>query len=544
MRGGSEVQKKKGQWAPRRTRDRSGKGTEIPSMSEMDTALDAINATLSQRGISVWAEGDQVRFHSQHGPIDPDLQSLLRKHRSSIIEKLAVLDGQGIGAPLLRKAAVSGRHRLLFLQDMSAELYVPGAHHKFHLIGRRRLSGRFDRNRFRRCVEDLVRRHSILRAIIEPGELWRRHLSIADAVEIDVEELRPEEGDAALEFFEHRPFNLAFGPLLRVGVLPEADDRHIVTLVFQHAIADGLSVSLAWREILHRYHALELAPNSAPLSDLPLQFSDVMRFRHEWLGSAAALQRRKYWRKKLLHCSDPFSLPYDSWSSRDRIPTLSAPKGSLSSVDCMRLSSAAKAHRLTLSNLCLGAFAITLSRWSGRFDIVSWVAHSGRRRKEYFHLVGCFADHWLLRVSIDPAWPTLEGLKAVSAAANEAQGALELPGVNIAAEFTDIPGESLDNIIMFNFMPSGKKADLSTSKEETLNSDSLASEPVELSPDPAYTEEGSRIALMITVHASEVSVNWTLRYDPNCFTSPTGEALCGAFGNVLQQIADLSAVAA
>lgn len=512
--------------------------------TETDAALDAIVGTLAQRGVSIWAEGGQIRFHSQHGALDSQLRTLLLGKRNSLLESLAAMEGRSLGAPLLRKGPLSGGHRLLFLQEMSAEFYVPGAQEKYHLIGRRRLFGSFDFQQFCRCVEDLARRHAILRATIEPGEAWHRYLKIVGSVEIDVEELSPRGGDAALQLFEQRPFDLASGPLMRVGVMAEAGDRHVITLVLQHAIADGLSVSLAWREILHRYHALERAADAAPLPDLPLQFPDVMRYRHEWLASANAHQHRKYWHDKLLHCSDPFSLPYDPTPYHDLPATLPAPTGSLSSAECVRLQFAAKSHRLTLSDLCLGAFAIALSRWSGRSDIVTWVAHSGRRRKEYFHLIGCFADHWLLRVSIDPAWPTLEGLKAVSATANEAKWAMELPGVNIAAEFTDIPGESLDNVIMFNFMPAGKKPDASIPTVRQSGSDFIVSEPMDLSPAPAYTEKGSRIALMVTVHASETSVDWTLRYDPDCFAAPTGEALCRAFGNVLEQVTHLCSVSA
>lgn len=521
-----------------------GRGSELGSNAETDAALDAIVGTLVQRGVSLWAEGGEIRFHSPHGALDSQLRALLLEKRGSLFEHLAVMEGRSLGAPLLRKGPLSGKHQLLFLQEMSTELYVPGAQEKFHLIGRRRLFGSFDIQRFRRCVEDLVRRHAILRATIEPGEAWHRHLKIAGSVEANVEDLRPGGGDATLQLFEQRPFDLARGPLMRVGVMAEADDRHAITLVLQHAVADGLSVSLAWREILLRYHALERAANAAPLPDLPLQFSDVMRYRHEWLASAIARQHRKYWRDKLLHCSDPFSLPYDPTPSHDRPAKLPAPRGSLSPAECVRLHTAAKSHRLTLSDLCLGAFAIALSRWSGRSDIVTWVAHSGRRRKEYFHLIGCFADHWLLRVSIDPAWPIVEGLRAVSAAANEARGAMELPGVNIAAEFTDIPGESLDNIIMFNFMPAGKKAGSSPPNVRQSRSGVIASEPMNLSPAPAYTEKGSRIALMVTVHASDTSVDWTLRYDPDCFAVPTGEALCRAFGNVLEQVTHPGSVSA
>lgn len=501
-----------------------------------DGSLDELIETLCRQDVSLWLEDNQVRFHCRQGSLDATLRATLSANRTPLVERLSTLDGRGIGMPLLRRARLDTTHRLLFLQDMSVELYTPGAQARLHLVGRKRLIGSLDIGKLRSCVEDLVRRHAILRATIAPGDVWRRSLSISAALCVDIEMLAP--GSDALKSFEHRPFDLERGPLFRFGVLSETNDRHLVTLVLQHAIADGLSVSLAWLEILRRYEAL-VSGKAVPLPELPFQFPDVMRYRHEWNHSIAAKQARAYWRDKLSDCADPFTLPYDPMPCADRPQSPNPPQGALNETDFNDLSQVAKTYQLTLANLTLGAFAIALSRWSGRSEIVSWVAHSGRRRRESFRLIGCFADHWLLRVFLPPHSTTLEGLRAVSAAANEAQWAIELPGVDIAAQFTAIPGESLDRIIIFNFMPSGK-LDSSTGPEHIAVEDNLFAESVEPSTPSAYTESGSRIALMTTVYASATGIHWAVRYDPDCFSTTSAEAFCFALGTVLRQASSIN----
>ena len=168
------------------------------------------------------------------------------------------------------------------------------------------LTGRLDRVLLQRAFNEVVRRHEILRATFAEENNGLVQL-ISPALEIkivhqDLRALPAPQRDAEMEAIStleaKRGFDLAHGPLLRVGLLQMEDQRHVLTLTLHHIVIDGWSVSLLMEELQAIYTAYA-AGQESPLPEPAIQFGDYVVWHQEWIASAEIRQQLDYWTKKL-----------------------------------------------------------------------------------------------------------------------------------------------------------------------------------------------------------------------------------------------------
>ncbi|MEU4746579.1 condensation domain-containing protein, partial [Actinosynnema sp. NPDC023658] len=148
-----------------------------------------------------------------------------------------------------------------------------------------RLTGPVDVERLRSAFEVVVRRHAALRTV------FREH----DGVPVQVVRDEPVFGFACrpvvagadvlgeVDAEIRVPFDLAEGPLLRVLLLREAAESHVLVVTVHHAVSDGWSMSLLLDE-------LGLAYGGAELPDLPLQYADFVAWQREYLDGPEGVE--------------------------------------------------------------------------------------------------------------------------------------------------------------------------------------------------------------------------------------------------------------
>src|SRR5579871_3293201 len=144
-----------------------------------------------------------------------------------------------------------------------------------------RLRGLLDGDALRRSLNEIVRRHEVLRTTFtqEGGELLQ---VIADELAVPLPVIACDEQglDAALDAARRQiaadggaPFDLELGPLLRARLYRLAPDDHVLTIVIHHAVFDGWSIGTLQTELGAFYSAFAAA-RPALLPDLPIQFAD------------------------------------------------------------------------------------------------------------------------------------------------------------------------------------------------------------------------------------------------------------------------------
>ncbi|MFF1297267.1 MULTISPECIES: MupA/Atu3671 family FMN-dependent luciferase-like monooxygenase [unclassified Streptomyces] len=260
----------------------------------------------------------------------------------------------------------------------------------------------------RHSLEDLVARHDALRtqAVQRDGEHLLEILAHV-TVDLPISDLSEHaEDEAHLERWcgEHasRPFTMDCAPLFRFRLARLGPDRWILLTVLHHAICDGWSLGIVWRELQQLYNARRHG-TGIPLQPPSAQFTDFARAEHG-LGDGRRAELERFWRAELEGVPLTLDLPHD----RSRPPTLSG-RGALytRTIDgslTEQITETAGRLGTTPYAVLAAAFAIWAARRRGRSDDLVLAASSANRlRPEYADVVGLLGDAVLLRARFDEA---------------------------------------------------------------------------------------------------------------------------------------------
>ncbi|KYF81052.1 non-ribosomal peptide synthetase [Sorangium cellulosum] len=345
--------------------------------------------------------------------------SLFWKHPtlSALGEHLASLCSRGSGGESRDEPAVAssrpeviplstGQERLWFLEGLSPGTPLYNVH-----LGLR-LRGALDQGALGRSLEEIVRRHEVLRTRFPAvdGEP-RQVISPPDApVALSVVALRglPEaERDQAIARLSRaagrRPFDLAEGPLLRAELLVLGDDDSALLLTQHHIVTDGWSVGVVMQELAALYRAFSEGRGS-PLPPVSRQQAEIARQERAWLAGDAAARERAYWQERL-HDLPPLQLPVDRASAAARSPRGAVVPFTVPAALHGALREVADRERCSLFVLLFAAFSALLHRVSGQADFGVGTVVANRESAPP-DAVGFFANTLVLRCDLsgDPSF--------------------------------------------------------------------------------------------------------------------------------------------
>jgi amino acid adenylation domain-containing protein len=303
----------------------------------------------------------------------------------------------------------------------------------FNVHAALRVTGPLDPSALERSLDQMARRHESLRtSFVANGGTPYQVITAGLHLALDVTDLRSlptgdREAEARRRAIEEsrRPFDLAQGPLVRVGLLRLADAEHVILLTMHHLITDGWSFSLAAGELAALYAADRLS-QSASLAPLPIQYADFARWQRSQLQGGAWQTAVEYWIHRLSGVP-PLELPTD----RARPPVRSA-RGELVPLSLSpELSEAVRAlcrrEAITPFMALLSAFQLVLGRWSGQEDFAVGAPVANRTLPETERLLGYFVNMLALRADLTGNPTVREFLARVRGAALEAFEHQEIP---------------------------------------------------------------------------------------------------------------------
>ncbi|MGO4430145.1 condensation domain-containing protein, partial [Streptomyces sp. MCAF7] len=106
------------------------------------------------------------------------------------------------------------------------------------------------------------------------------------------------------------PFDLARDPLIRVLLLRQAEQEHVLLVTMHHSVSDGWSLGVFLRDLAALYEAFcGGAPD--PLGPLPIQYADYAHWQRQWLVDDVQARQVAYWREQLAGIDPTLSLPAD-----------------------------------------------------------------------------------------------------------------------------------------------------------------------------------------------------------------------------------------
>ena len=270
-----------------------------------------------------------------------------------------------------------------------------------------RLTGTLDVDVLERCLNEIVRRHEVLRtttAMIEERLVQIVYPSYSLTIAL-VELGHLPEHERALRVTqlatEHaqEPFDLSRLPLIRVKLLGLTPRQNVLLLSMHHIIADGWSVGVFVHELATLYRSFS-AGQSSPLTELSLQYADYAIWQEEWLKGEVLETQLSYWRRQLAGMPAVLELPSD----RSR-PAVESFKGETYSVALSTnlttmLKALSRKEDTTLFMTLLAAFQTLLYRYTGQPDLVVGSPIANRNHAEVEQLIGFFVNTLVLRTDL------------------------------------------------------------------------------------------------------------------------------------------------
>ncbi|MFF9778180.1 amino acid adenylation domain-containing protein [Streptomyces sp. NPDC013978] len=292
-----------------------------------------------------------------------------------------------------------------------------------------RLPADADREALGTAVRDLVRRHPVL------GCRVRTHNgspAFVPAPEAPALTTRIIEGDAleqAVAAEADRRLRTSAEPLLRAVLWEAAGERPVLQLTTHHIAVDGRSADLLRRDISALY-AAHVRGVPAELPE-PGSLAGALRRERDRAEPAAWAEAERHWSGCLA----------DGASAGVLFPGGGEKAGAdgahreytLPSSLTAALGDVARAADVPRFTVWLGAFALSLTRATGRRSFLVAVPTYGRGSAQDEATVGCFVNTVPVRVDVDPGAEPVAWLRALGRAMRDALAQAELPYPRFAA---------------------------------------------------------------------------------------------------------------
>lgn len=385
-------------------------------------------------------EHAQLSNKGRNGPLkdsksDELLQSLFRAAVMSSRESIKPRTGEG-PAPL----SASQQH-MWFLSQLN-----PGspAYNTFRAF---LVTGKLDRKVFKDCIEEIVRRHEVLRTAFPlkddlsvqvvrsdtDFDFSFTDLTAHDAQkssEAEIEMYHYSRGTTTLHELlsaeARKTFDLVRGPCLRVSLFRLAEHEHCFLLSMPHVVCDGWSLSVFYRELADLYEAFSQGRES-PLQTLKIQCADYAVWQRERLEREEMSFHIDYWRQKLRGHPRSLNLPTDlsrpsTQNYCGACEFISLPKDLTEQIKTLSSEEGA-----SLFMTLLAAFQILLYRYTGQEDIVVGAPVAGRNHPGTQDMIGCFVNTVALRTDLSGSPGFQEVLARVKTATLDAFAHQDLP---------------------------------------------------------------------------------------------------------------------
>ncbi|WP_137873845.1 non-ribosomal peptide synthetase [Rhodococcus sp. Q] len=296
----------------------------------------------------------------------------------------------------------AAQERLWLLAEMTDDSL---GYHYAHVA---RLDGPVDADALAAAVRDVTDRHESLRTVVESegGEAYQVILPTGGELEV----LDTDAGTTETRVVERLTanFDLRTDVPLRVSLLREAPDRHVVVVVLHHIATDEWSDAPLLGDLTRAYLS-RVAGREPEWTPLPVQYADYALWQRDVLGEKGIEGQLDYWRGALAGLPEEMPLPV----TRPRPVTPTYRAGNAQTVIgadvAARLREVADARGGTMFMVLHALTTAVLSRLGAGDDVVVGSPVSGRSDSALDELVGFFVGTVVLRTDLsgDPTFGDL-----------------------------------------------------------------------------------------------------------------------------------------
>src|SRR5205807_4129714 len=374
-----------------------------------------------------------------------------------------------------------------------------------------RLKGLLDSLALEKSLQEIVRRHEILRTrfaykgdhpvqvIQENPKIALNGIDLTQFTHVEKEALvRKEAQHEAAEGFD-----LSIGPLLRCKLLKLEEREHVLLITMHHIVSDGWSMTIMVRELARLYEAF-IAGKPAPLPELSIQYADFAVWQRKWLQGEVLEAQLNYWRRQLADI-EPLELPTDRPRGAAVSHAGASERFTLSPELSEALNKLARREGVTLFMALLTAFQFLLSRYCRQKEIAVGAPIVGRRANELEGLIGFFVNMLVMKSDVSGEPTVSELLRRVRETTLGAYANQDVSFANVVEDLQ--PERSLNRHPLFHVVFA-----LQNLPQKPVNVPGL---------EISHLESGAPIAakfdLMLTAQWSGSALSGALLYRPELY---------------------------
>ena len=311
----------------------------------------------------------------------------------------------------------------------------------FNILYALRLMSAFDAALLEQSLNEIVRRHEILRttfAVDDRGcvQIIAPQLAVRLTFD-DLHGLSESETDGVgheiLQDEALHSFDLAHGPLLRVRLVRLTEREHLLLLTMHQIICDGRSLGVLANELTALYDALS-GRRTEPLTTPSIQYADFAFWQRHWQSHPDVAAQLGYWREQL-RAPLPVMKLAETSPKRQAIDVFRTARRDLE-LPASLLEAAKRFSRReggTLFMALVAAFKTLLHRYLGEEDLRVATLVANRNRPGTEHLIGPLVNTVILRTNLSGDPSSQEVLRRVRATTLAAAAHEDLPFEELVA---------------------------------------------------------------------------------------------------------------
>jgi acyl-CoA synthetase (AMP-forming)/AMP-acid ligase II len=407
----------------------------------------------------------------------------------------------------------------------------------FNILYALRITSPLDATLLERSLNEIVRRHEILRTTIGSAggrqiQVIAPQLTVPLAVD-DLHKLPTSKREAAAHQLIQaellHAFDLARGPLVRARIVRLTEDEHLLLITMHQMIADGGSLGVIAVELAALYEAF--STGKAPrLPPLPIQYADFAAWQRSWTSHPDVAAQLDDWREQLRGPLPVLKLS----TARQRRPESELTAQRDIALPASLTEAAKQFSRReggTLFMALVAALKTLLHRYAGEDDLRLATNVANRNRAGTEGLIGPLANTVILRTSLGGDPTAREVMRRVRATTLNAYAHQDLPFEVVAETLERERG--LDPVRLAQVMILLHNAAL---RPETSAGRALAFEEADPGmPMPLVTTTTYDVILVLRETAQ--GLVGSCIYKPHLFGAKWIDRLLADFQGILEQMA-------
>ena len=393
-----------------------------------------------------------------------------------------------------------------------------------------RLTGSLQVEILQRAVQEIVRRHEILRTNFQAvDDSTVRVIHPELELKMPVVDLQPLSTEIQLSEVQQlgqqeirKPFDLANDPLLRVTLLQLAPHDYVLLLTMHHIITDGWSTGVFSHELAALYGAF-VQGKPSPLPQLPIQYADFASWQRQPATAEVLTPQLDYWKQQLAGAPPLLELPTDYARKTVQIAQGGKEFFELGAEFTEPLKRLSQERGVTLFMTLLAAFSTLLYRDSNQADILVGTPIANRNRSELEGLIGFFVNTLVLRSRFEANLTFAELLDQIRQTALDAYAHQDVPFEQLVEALQ--PERSLSYTPIFQVMFALQNAPMAPLELPEVSFKWL---PLENAKAP--------FDLFLSMEETEAGLVGSWEYNRNLFERATIKRAIGHFKTLLAAI--------